>query len=721
MGQTESVSPPRERPTFVVKDFPLVGNLGELPPQCKDELAAANIDPNEANEHFENLLRALLMVYETGARASLPARKAVAARLNQLFRTRYGPPVQPTQQIVEVAAEVSQGYNSSSRQRPTERPASAVSVGSPQSSVKNHTTNFEVVHEALVRSSSAHRQSRADNSKEQLSRERSSKESSSKEQSPGSASKEVSDEVSSSTTVLSLSPTSNELEPSAANADDLSEGEPNGDISEETPPNMQKSDGRRGRARRRRSASVSDRKVGTSMKIKPLSEDNDEKDDSFGDGLGSRMSHLASITIPSFEFRKLDRRYVVFVVEIETRKRMQWSVLRRYNEFYRLHEVLSQSINSLPELPPKKLMGNFEPRFLDARRKALQQYLQEICRNSLVLLHPTFRKFLTQQKIVDDETDDGANGKQESNTEVAVTENVKSKTMATKPWPELFRQDDPSQYYRSWIRIGEGAFADVYSAIDRRSEEQVAIKVIRNKFIEDRKYITREINVFNNCHHRNLVNLYHCFYFESQIWMVMEFCDCGPLIQLIPEMDFSEPRIAFVTRQLLNGLCCLHNAGYIHRDIKSQNILVSLNGRVKLADFGLCIKIEPGETTHGRVGTIHYMAPEIITRKNYDTKVDIWSIGCLIYEMCLGGPPYVKCRSLKAVFNILTHGVPPLAGQEWSDEMHDFLSLCFQVDPKQRPSAAKLLKHNVIGRAGPAKDFCKGLSIATMPHFTLSN
>ena len=79
------------------------------------------------------------------------------------------------------------------------------------------------------------------------------------------------------------------------------------------------------------------------------------------------------------------------------------------------------------------------------------------------------------------------------------------------------------------------AFADVYSAIDRRSEEQVAIKVIRNKFIEDRKYITREINVhfeqrgrpqltqvlkvFNNCHHRNLVNLYHCFYFESQIWV----------------------------------------------------------------------------------------------------------------------------------------------------------------------------------------------------------
>lgn len=154
-------------------------------------------------------------------------------------------------------------------------------------------------------------------------------------------------------------------------------------------------------------------------------------------------------------------------------------------------------------------------------------------------------------------------------------------------------------------------------------------------------------------------------------------------------------------KQVLAGLEYIHSCHRLHRDIKSDNVLIGGDGSIKIADFGYAAQLTKGKTKRNTiVGTPYWMAPELIRGCDYDNKVDIWSLGIMLMELAEGEPPYMDYPPLRALFLITTRGIPGLENPDkWSSEMVDFLDKCLVTDPESRPSATDLISHPFLVKA----------------------
>ncbi|XP_041960651.1 LOW QUALITY PROTEIN: STE20-like serine/threonine-protein kinase [Alosa sapidissima] len=274
-----------------------------------------------------------------------------------------------------------------------------------------------------------------------------------------------------------------------------------------------------------------------------------------------------------------------------------------------------------------------------------------------------------------------------------------------KQYDHVHRDANPEEIWDIIGELGDGAFGKVYKAQNKQTGVLAAAKVIDTKSEEELEDYMVEIDILASCDHKNIVKLLDAFYFENKLWILIEFCAGGAVDAVMLELErpLTEPQIRVVCRQTLEALIYLHDNKVIHRDLKAGNILLTLEGDVKLADFGVSAKnTKTFQRRDSFIGTPYWMAPEVVmceTSKDrpYDFKADVWSLGITLIELAQVEPPNHEMNPMRVLLKIAKAEPPTLMQpSKWSPEFSDFLRRSLDKNVDNRWSPVQLLQHPFV-------------------------
>ncbi|CAI5723105.1 unnamed protein product [Hyaloperonospora brassicae] len=361
-------------------------------------------------------------------------------------------------------------------------------------------------------------------------------------------------------------------------------------------------------------------------------------------------AELVKIGSHGFAYDVSDRLYTVYAIEMRcVQSGATWVIYRRYQQFKELNDQLRPMGVRVPLLPPKKMLGSFEPEFIAKRQSELSNWLHCLLNYDRVdqsaknpHLVDEVRKFLTSKadqppllldrlplkrsrfygaSLADDE-DDGSGGSATGKQSVTL------------------------QDFKMIQVIGRGSFGKVVLVKHRATNTLYAMKILSKENIVKRKQVehTRtERRVLGCTRHPFIVGLHYAFQTARRLYFVLDYCPGGELFYHLSRMKkLPEHMACFYAAEITLALEHLHGLGVVYRDLKPENILLTKDGHIKLADFGLAKEgiREGANGTNSLCGTPEYLPPEILDRIGHGTAVDWWNLGMVLYEMLTGLPPW---------------------------------------------------------------------------------
>lgn len=251
--------------------------------------------------------------------------------------------------------------------------------------------------------------------------------------------------------------------------------------------------------------------------------------------------------------------------------------------------------------------------------------------------------------------------------------------------------------YRIERLLARGGMADVYLATDERLERQVAVKVIYPHLATDERFtekFIREAKTAAKLNHPNLVNVFDQGSANGQTFMVMEYVAGMTLRDALDKFGKLSPaRSLDLLDAILQGLAAAHRAGILHRDLKPENVFLADDGRIKLGDFGLAREASAATSTGSLMGTIAYIAPELLTRGHADARSDVYSAGIMLFEFLTGKQPFAGTEIAHIAHQHVSVGVPaPSTLNSAVPPLVDELTLwATAMNPEHRPANAQVL------------------------------
>eukprot|EP00826_Nyctotherus_ovalis_P055429 TRINITY_DN7358_c0_g1_i14.p1 TRINITY_DN7358_c0_g1~~TRINITY_DN7358_c0_g1_i14.p1 ORF type:complete len:819 (+),score=264.67 TRINITY_DN7358_c0_g1_i14:151-2607(+) len=254
--------------------------------------------------------------------------------------------------------------------------------------------------------------------------------------------------------------------------------------------------------------------------------------------------------------------------------------------------------------------------------------------------------------------------------------------------------DDVHKYYEPVeknAKLGKGAYGEVVLMKEKSTGKLVAMKVIEKANITSQKVLAsliNEIKIQKRILHDNIIRIFNHLEDSKNIYIVMEYAEKENLFRHIRERKkLSETEAYTLFKQTCSALCFLHAHHLMHRDIKPENLLLTRDNKLKLCDFGFCVQYDSGSRVTC-CGTIEYMAPEIFKREKYGEKVDVWSLGVLLYEMLHGYAPFHGRREQDTVAMIMKNQVE---FGEIKEDAKELIRMLLRNKPSERPKVQKIL------------------------------
>ncbi len=266
--------------------------------------------------------------------------------------------------------------------------------------------------------------------------------------------------------------------------------------------------------------------------------------------------------------------------------------------------------------------------------------------------------------------------------------------------------------YRVESRIARGGMATVYLAMDLRLDREVALKVMHGHLVDDEQFVARFVREARSAarlSHPNVVQVFDQGADAGYLYLAMEYLPGRTLREVLDERGALTPREAFsILDPTLDALAAAHRAGIVHRDIKPENVILTDDGRVKVADFGLARAVTAStSTTSALVGTVAYLSPELVARGIADARSDVYAAGILLFEMLTGRQPFTGDVAIQVAFRHV-HDAVPRPSELVPDlpvELDDLVAAATARDPDERPpDAAAFLARLRAARAGVVEE-----------------